>query len=64
MRSLGLTLIQYDRGPYKKGRLGQIPVQREDHVKTGDLQAKERGSEETNSTAIVLGLLASRIVRK
>lgn len=42
MRSLGLTLIQYDRGPYKKGRLGQIPVQREDHVKTGDLQAKEK----------------------
>lgn len=33
MRSLGWALIQYDRCPYKKGKLGERYVQREDYAK-------------------------------
>ncbi|CAD7692870.1 unnamed protein product [Nyctereutes procyonoides] len=34
MRSYGWALIQHDRCPYKKKRVGHRHTQREDHVKT------------------------------
>ena len=52
MRSLGWDLIQYDWGPYKKGKFGHRDrhEQREGDVKTqgedGHLQTKERGLEQ------------------